>query len=405
MAYKERIIGILRERKDPPDSRTPFTPAQLSQLSKQHPTLRIMVEASPTRCFSDEEYTQNGIEIVDDVRGCDVLFGIKEVPPSALQPGKTYFMFSHTIKKQEYNKKLLQTVLEKDIRLIDYECLVDSQGKRLIAFGRWAGVVGAYNALWTYGLKHSRYELPRAHTLGTLAKLLEAVRNLTLDGARLVLTGGGRVAAGSKEVLEAAGIANLSPQRYLDDVNASPVYTQIDADVYTKRKDGEPFSFEHFFKHPEEYENNFLPFAHKSNVLISAAFWHPKAPRLFEWSDIDDDNFSIDTIADITCDIDGSVPTTIRASTIADPVYDIDKGTQEERQPFSNPDNISVMAIDNLPNELPREASADFGQLLTEKILPLLLHDEPSEVIKNGTLARDGALTKPFEYLRDYTGG
>ncbi len=398
-------IGIIREEKTPKDTRTPITPIQARKVLNENSAVDIYCQRSDIRCFTNKEYEDQGIALVDDVSHCDILLGVKEVRINSLIPGKTYLFFSHTIKKQPYNQKLLKSIIDKKIRLIDYECLANEHGIRVIAFGRWAGIVGAYNAFWTYGEKYNAFSLKRAYQCHDLNELFSELKNVNLPPAKILITGNGRVSRGGLEVLAAAGIKRVDPEQYLFQQFDEPVYTQIDVDVYTKRKDGEAFTYDHFFKNPGEYKSNFKTFYKTTDVLIMAAYWDPKAPRLFELDAVKDVAFKIRIIADITCDIDGSVPTTTKATTIDDPVYDLDFKTFKEKKAFIREDYLSVMSIDNLPNELPRDASESFGEQMIQDVLPDLLTDYNQPIIKNATIAENGNLTTKFEYLRDYLDG
>ena len=395
-------IGIIREGKNPPDKRSPFTPEQIQSLSEKYSDqFSFYVESSPVRCFSDEEFKQKGISVVEDLSACDVLFGVKEVPVDKLIPDKTYFFFSHIIKRQSYNRGLLQAVLEKNIRLIDYEVLKDQEGNRVVAFGRWAGVVGAYNAFWTYGKKTALFDLKRAHECFDLADMKAELKKVQLPPVKIILTGAGRVGKGAKEILEAMGIKEVSKEDFLHQYFEEAVFVQLRSEDYNRRKTDGGYDREEFYSNPERYESHFLKYAEEGEMLIAAAYWDPEAPRLFKLEDINSDDFALSVIADVTCDIDGSVPTTRRASTILSPVYDIDRETGQEIEAFGKQRSISVMAIDNLPCEIPREASQDFGNQLIKWVIPALL-DEPAPILEKATLARDGDLTLEFMHLRDF---
>ncbi|MDF2156551.1 NAD(P)-dependent oxidoreductase [Algoriphagus sp. CAU 1675] len=395
-------IGIIREGKNPPDKRTPFTPEQLEYLTEHLAgKASFCVQSSPVRSFKDEEFEEAGIPVIEDMSGCDILFGVKEVPVAQLIPDKTYFFFSHTIKKQPYNRGLLQAVLDKNIRLIDYEVLKDNFGNRVVAFGHWAGVVGAYNTLWAYGQKTGLFDLKRAHECFDLEEMKRELKKVQLPPVKIIMTGSGRVGNGAKEILNSIPIREVSHESFLHQYFEEPVYVVLHSEDFNRRKTDGGFDREEFYRHPDRYESHFLKFAEAGEILIGAAYWNPKAPRLFELEDISSEEFGISVIGDITCDINGSIPTTIRASTIHSPVYDIDRNTRMELPAFGSQSSISVMAIDNLPCELPREASQDFGNQLIKWVIPALL-DEPSPILEGGTIARDGDLTLEFMYLRDY---
>ncbi len=394
-------IGIIKEEKVPVDHRVPLTPKQCKSIIEKYPGVEIYIEPSPIRCFKDEEYIAEGIALSDDLSSCDILMGVKEVPIDKLIPNKTYLFFSHTIKKQTYNRKLLQSILAKNIRLIDYECLKNHIGQRVVAFGRWAGIVGAYNALRTYGLKYSSFELKPAHECFDMDEVRSELTKVKLGPIRILLTGGGRVARGAQEILDFVEIRNVEREGYLNQVWNEPVYIQLDSDAYNEHKDGKPFDFNEFYNSPERFKSTFAQYTGHTDLLIAGAYWDPKAPKLFSREDIAHNDFKIKIVADITCDIEGSIPTTLRATTIADPFYDIRRRDCSEQEAFSDQDNITVMAIDNLPCELPRDSSQAFGEMLIDHVMEQLLIEDRG-MISKATIADKGGLTEHFQYLSDY---
>ncbi len=399
------IIGLIRERKNPPDKRVPFTPLQVEEIEQRFPHVKVQVESSPIRCFPDREYAEYRIPVREDMTHCDILMGIKEVPAEALMEGKTYLFFSHTIKKQPYNRKLLQAALEKKIRLIDYEALKDPMGNRLVAFGRYAGMVGAYNGLQTYGKRFKLFDLRRAFECFDVNDLKLELRKVNLPPIKIVLTGTGRVAKGAMESLDTAGVRKVGPYDFLTKTFDQPVYVQLGSADYHSRKEGGHFNREEFHIHPEKYWSRFLEFTKVTDLLLAGAFWSPKAPVLFTREDMLSPDFKIKVIADITCDIEGSVPSTKKASSIADPIYDYDPETGTVQPPLSNDKYVTVMAIDNLPCELPRSASEEFGRDLIDRVLKPLLSEDATHIIERATIVANGRLTPHFEYLRDYVEG
>jgi alanine dehydrogenase len=402
---KKMKIGLIREGKVPVDRRVALPPVHAQKVLQKYPNVEIVAQKSEIRCFPDQEYEDAGIKIVDSLDDCEVIFGVKEVPLASLLPSKSYFFFSHTIKKQPYNRELLQEILQKNIRLIDYETLTAKNGKRIIAFGRWAGIVGAYNGILTYGKRYNLFDLRRAHECFDIEDLKSEFSKVKLPPVKILLTGGGRVAKGAMEVLVGMGIRKVTPRQFLEQHFDFPVFCQLNVRNYNKNIDGSDFSRNEFYKAPQRFEGDFLEYTQHADILIASAFWDPQAPVLFERKDMVRNDFKICVIADITCDIEGSIPSTKQPSTIAEPVYDYNPCDDQVENPFSDEGNISVMAVDNLPCELARDASESFGDELVASVLPALLGDDEDEVIKRAIITQDGKLTSYFSYLQDYVDG
>jgi saccharopine dehydrogenase (NAD+, L-lysine-forming) len=396
-------IGILRETKIPADNRVPLTPKQCRLVEEAFQGTRVFVQPDNNRCFTNEEYEAEGISLLNDLSGCDLLLGVKEVVPLELIPGKTYFFFSHTIKKQSHNKGLLKAVLEKHIRLVDYEMLTDSRGIRIIGFGRWAGLVGTYSGIRAMCIRLKIPGLPPPQAYLDLEGMMKKASDIHLPPLRIAVTGDGRVAGGSAEMLKAFGIQKITAEDFLNNQHFEvSVYVQLDPERYNRTRNGNTFELQHFFTNPQDYESNFAHFCDKIDLLIMASYWDPRAPVMFTSGQMKDNTFSLRVIADITCDLNGSVPSTIRTTTFKDPYYDFNTFTGKEEVPFSNPANITVMAIDNLPCGLPREASTDFGHNIIKSILPLLLHSDPENLIARATITSEGQLTANYSYLADW---
>jgi saccharopine dehydrogenase (NAD+, L-lysine forming) len=393
-------IGILRETKIPIDNRVPFSPEQCRFIEEKFPGTQVFIEPSGIRCFADNEYTDQGIKVKSDLSDCDILFGVKEVDPTRLIPDKTYLFFSHTIKKQNHNKKLLKAVLDKHIRLVDYETLTDSNGIRIIGFGRWAGIVGTYLGIKAMCIRHNENCLPNPQECRTLQEMIRIASTVSLPTIKIAITGDGRVAGGAVEMMNAFGIKRVSVEEYLNTHHfKTPVFTQLDPEKYNRHKQGKTFDLQYFFKKPGEYESTFGRFCPATDLLVMAAYWDPRAPLLFTPDQMKDKSCRIKVIADITCDLNGSVPSTIRTTKFQEPYYDFNPVTWNEETPFSNAKNTTVMAIDNLPNGLPVEASKDYGECILKNILPLLLLGDEGNVISRATIARDGKLTEKYNYL------
>lgn len=396
-------IGILREEKFPRDSRVPLTPSQCKYLMERNPEIEVTVQPSKYRCFTNEEFSYQGITLSENLSDCDMLMGVKEVPKELLLPNKNYIFFSHVIKKQPRNRKMLQAVLQKNIRLLDWECMKDKKGKRVIAFGRWAGIVGAYHALRMVGFRTSRFRLRQMIDCLNFAEAQKELEKLDLPNWKIVLTGTGRVSEGAAFLLDVAGIKKVSPYNFCYNEFEDPVYTQLaSADMYYKEGQ-EKFDPVSYHNKPEEYKSSFYPFTKAADVFINGIYWDQRIPVFFSKQQMAEKDFRLKIISDITCDIapESSVPSTLYASSIADPYYGYNIATGELIQTFQE-DSIDVMAIDNLPNELPRDASEDFGNMIINRIIPELQKDTESEMITGATIAQNGQLNVPFLYLSDY---
>ena len=395
-------IAIIREGKNPPDSRVPLSPEQCVHVEQMFP-IQLKIQPSPSRCFKDEDYIKAGLNVTEDLEDCDIFMGVKEVPIPLLVSDKSYFFFSHTIKKQAYNKPLLQAILSKNIRMIDYEVLTNEKGQRLIAFGVFAGMVGAHNGIMTYGLRTGKYQLPRMKDCHDYEAAVGIYKTVSLPPMKIVLTGTGRVASGSARVLKDMGIRQVDPQDYLVKTYQEPVFTQLSCSDYVERKDGEVYKDQDFFQYPTDFQSKFLPYTTVSDIMINGIYWDNKAPSFFTVEDMKADDFNIKVIADVTCDIApvSSIPSTIKASTIADPLFGFDPKTGKETTPHQN-GIIDMMTIDNLPNELPRDASKAFGQQFIDHIIPQLLEGFDSPVIKGASMTEGGKLTDKFGYLKEW---
>lgn len=398
-------IGIIKEGKVPIDHRVPLKPSQVKEILERYHNIEIKCQRSDIRCFSDSEYAAAGAIMVDDVSDCEIILGVKEVPLNMLSAGKTHFFFSHTMKKQEYNRGLLQEVLKKNIRLIDWECLTNKDGQRLIAFGRYAGIVGAYNGILTFGKRYNLFHLRPAHECFDLEDMKTEYDKVELPPVKIAVTGGGRVSKGAMEVLNGMGIRKVSPAEFVDEYFNGPVYTQLNTRDYNRRIGNGDFNRDEFYANPETYESSFLAYAQKADILIAGAFWDPKAPVLFTREDVLQNDFKIRVVADITCDIEGSIPSTKQPATIDDPIYDYNPSNDRVEAAFSDEANVTVMAVDNLPCELPRNASEDFGKEFLSHILPNLIGDDTDNIIKRASITVDGALTERYQYLQDYVNG
>ena len=397
-------FGIITERKNPPDRRVVFSPDALVTLKNNFPDASIKVETSEVRIFSDEAYQEKGFEISNSLEDCDVLIGVKEVPIDALLPNKKYFFFSHTIKKQPYNRKLLQAILEKNIELYDHETIVDDKNGRLIGFGRYAGIVGAYNAMRAFGLKYELFAIPKAETLPDQKSLIERLRKNRLPNIKIVLTGRGKVAYGAKEILDGMKIKEVNVSDYLTKSYDQPVYTFIDVLDYNKRLDGQELDKYDFYNNPKEYTSNFERFALVSDMLITGHFHGNDAPIILSREMLQHPKCQLKVVADISCDVDGPIACTLRASTIAEPLYGY-LPSEHKEVAYNHPAAITVMAVDNLPCELPKDASEGFGDMFLNHVIPAFFNGDKDSILQRAKITENGKLTARFSYLQDYVDG
>ncbi|CAL2075537.1 saccharopine dehydrogenase (NAD+, L-lysine forming) [Tenacibaculum sp. 190524A05c] len=398
-------FGIIKERKNPPDKRVVFSPEKLKEFKTKFPQAEIVVESSDIRVFKDEEYAAAGFEVTNDLTDCDVLLGVKEVPVDNLIPNKKYFFFSHTIKKQPYNRKLLQAMLAKNIEMYDHETIIKANGARLIGFGRYAGLVGAYNGIRAIGLKEGSFALPKVETLADLDEVKSELDKIQLPNIKILLSGTGKVAKGAQEILDHLQIKQVSDALYLTSKFTEPVYCLVDVMEYAKRKDGKVGDKFEFYKDPTGYESNFMPYAKETDFFIAGHFYGDGAPYLFTREDVKSSDFNIKYVADISCDVDGPVATTLRASTIADPIYGYDAMSESEVD-YKDDNAIVVMAVDNLPCELPKDASEGFGDMFLDHVIPAFYNNDKDGILERAKMTTDtGELTERYLYLQDYVEG
>lgn len=399
-------IGLIRETKTPVDNRVALSPAQVAELQRRYPDDEFVVQSSDTRAYPDDAYRSAGVEVRERVDDCDLLFGIKEVDIQALIPNKHYFFFGHFAKQQSSNLPLLQALISKKITFSDYEYLVDDQNRRLCAFGWWAGFVGTFYTLRGYGLRHGLYELPKPDRFFSMEKLLNALQSIELPAVKLLVTGNGRVSHGVQELLEKIGAERLSEEDFLSEKSVSKLsFCAADADRLVKRHDGGPFDWTDFIEHPSEYRSDFMRWGRHADILVAAHFWNPQAPVYLTVENLADPDLKIRFIGDISCDIQGSIQSTLRASTHDEPYYDYDPETASERPPFSSERDITVMAVDTCPNALAADTSAFFGERLIEHVFTPLLERKHSDVIERATILENGRLTPAFEYLTSFAEG
>ncbi len=397
------VFALIKERKSPPDRRVVLSPEMCKEVVQTFPDVEIIVESSDIRVFPDQQYRDAGFEVTEDVSRADVMLGVKEVPIDALIANRKYFFFSHTIKKQPYNRKLLKAILEKKIELYDHETIVKRNGARLIGFGRYAGLVGTYNGFRALGLRDGLFELPKVETLPDLRAMKHELDKIVIpQNLRVLLSGTGKVAKGAKEILDHLNISEVPDANYLTRSFTEPVYCIIDVMEYNRRTDGKAGDKLEFYNDPSGYESDFMKYAKVTDMFIAGHFYGTGAPYLFSREDARHPDFNINLVADISCDVDGPVASTLRASTISDPFYGYDPATESETA-FNAHGAITVMAVDNLPCELPKDASEGFGQMFSRWVIPAFFNGDADGILHRAKITTaQGTLTERFSYLQDF---
>ena len=397
-------IGIVRESRND-ENRTPLVPEHIKKYKESNPNINFIIQPSNSRCFSDEEYELCGAKINENLNECSIIFGVKEIDPNILINNRTYLFFSHTFKinKQQKNiekhkKDLLLSILNKKITLIDYENIRGKNGTRCLGFGRFAGIVGCYNTLNLLLKVLGKQSLASAYKINDYERLVLNLKNLYFPKTKILVTGDGRVAKGVIELLNQTNIKAVSKKDFLEKKFDQPIFCNLETKDYVTNNSSTNFNLEHFINNPQDYSSSALQYLKETNILISAHYWDPSSPKIFENEDLKDlQNLKI--VGDITCDINGSVPTTIRSTTIEEPNYWIERYTLKEID--ENNDGIAVMAVDNLPSELPRDSSTEFSEGIIKEVLPFLLKEDDGRIL-NGTITTDGSFLEKYNYLNNY---
>ncbi len=430
-----RQVAIRHEDKSVWERRVPLTPQHVKALVEQG--VEVLVQRSPTRVFKDGDYAEVGAKLVDSVDGCPLVIGVKEIPLEQLREGVSYLYFSHVIKGQDYNMDKLQAQLDRGCSLLDYEKITDDKGRRLVFFGRYAGLAGAIDTLWslgqrlqTQGIDTPLVEVKRAHAY---ADLDEAKAHISALGQRMAeqgvaqklqplvfgVTGYGNVSQGAQEILRCLPIDEISPQELLDDKlpgdPARRMYMCVfkEQDMVRPVDDSAQFELQDYFQHPEKYRGQFDRFHRKLSVMINCIYWDTPYPRLISREQVKklyaEPEPRLQVIGDISCDIEGSVEVTLKATPVEDPsfVYLVDEERAEMGVQGKGP---VIMSVDNLPCELPADASQAFGDALLP-FIPGLVDADLSrpfdetglpDPLKRALIVQKGALTESFRYLQKY---
>ena len=409
MTNNNFILGIIREcRID--EYRTPLVPKHIQELKKLYPDIKIIIQSSDKRCFSDEEYLKAGGIISENLTSCNLILGVKEIDTSILLSNKKYLFFSHTSKIQSDNsaaaqgtpgmdkKELLKKILNKNVTLIDYENIRNKNGGRYLGFGKFAGIVGCYNSLALYGDFLNYYQLPRAFKINNYSKLKNILKKINFPNIKILITGDGRVARGALELLKFINIKQISKKDFLKKDFNYPVFCNLETSDYVRNNSNVQFNLQHFIKKPSNYISIAEKYLEETNLLISAHYWDPLSPKIFNLKNLYKFN-KLKVIGDITCDINGSIPTTLKSTSIKNPYFYLDRYFNIEISKSLNA--IAIMAIDNLPSELPRDSSEEFGNDIVKEVLPYIIKEDDKRIY-NATIIKNGNFLSKYLYLETY---
>ena len=409
MTYNTFNLGVIRESRID-ESRTPLTPKHIKELKNLFSDIEIIVQPSINRCFSDEEYYKAGAVISEKLNTSNLILGVKEIDTNKLIANKKYLFFSHTSKIQSDNsaaaqgtpgmdkKDLLKTILDKNITLIDYENIRSKNGTRYLGFGRFAGIIGCYNSLALYEDFLSNLKLPRAYEANSYSLLKDTLHEKNFPKMKILITGDGRVARGVLELLSFTNIKQVSKEDFINkDINL-PVFCNLQTSDYVIENNNSNFDLQHFIKNPKEYKSVAEKYLYKTNLLISAHYWDPQSPKIFLLKDLYKFK-KLKVIGDITCDINGSIPTTLKSTSIKDPYFYFNRDTHSETERSSN--TLAIMSVDNLPSELPRDSSEEFGDGIVKEVLPYILQDDDDR-IHQATITKKGNFLSKYSYLKNY---
>ncbi len=430
------VLGIRHEDKYLMERRAPLTPSHVNKLIEKH-GLKFTVESSGKRIFTDEEYRQAGAQIEKDLKKCQVIFGVKEIPEDYFEKHKTYIFFSHVIKGQPYNMPMIKRMIGLNCNLIDYECIVDERNRRLIFFGRHAGLAGMINSLWSLGKRLRRYgfetpfvQIKQSYKYDSLKEAKEAV---TLVGKQIAeeglpeelcpitigFTGYGNVSNGAQEIASLLPMKEILPEELtkLDKWKNLPNNTLFKIIFKEKhlfaRNDGKTFELQDYYYNPDNYQPVFEKYIPHLTVLMNCMYWDDRYPRIVTKKYIqklfEKGRPKLTVIGDITCDPDGSVEITHKGTPVENPVFVYNPFTRKPTSGFEG-EGILVMAVDILPTELPRDSSMTFADALTDFVKPIADADfnKPFENIKlpdpvkKALILHKGSFTPDYRYIEDF---
>ncbi len=430
-------IGIRYEDKYKLERRVALIPQHIKELIDSI-GLKFEIQTSEKRIFSDKEFEQVGAQIVDSLENSSIIMGVKEMPIDFFEATKTYIFFSHVIKGQEYNMPMLKKMMELKCNLIDYEKVADEKGRRIIFFGKYAGLAGMINSLWSLGqrLKIKGYDTPflrikQSYTYNSLEEAKEDIRKtgqeikengLPKEICPLTIgfTGYGNVSKGAQEITNLLPTIEISPEELLEIDNQTVISSNLIYNVVFEEKDiskhktnPEQFELQHYYNHPEEYINDFEKYVPNLSVLMNCMYWDDKYPRIISKNFISKLNregkLKLEVIGDVTCDPDGSIELTHMGTHIEDPVFVYSPVTGKPTMGFDG-EGILIMAVDILPSELPRESSEEFSNALKPFMEAIATADynmstellNLPDAIKKALILHKGELTEQYKYIEKF---
>ena len=428
-------IGIRLEDKNVWERRTPLVPDHVAVLRDEF-DIEVWVQSSPIRAFSAEAYTAAGARIVDDLSSCSVIFAVKEIPRDLLKPDTTYIFFSHTIKGQAHNMPMLERLLDLRCTLIDYEKIVDENGRRRVFFGKYAGVAGMVDTLWALGqrLAWEGWQTPFARVRQTihyadLAEARDAIRDvgrrIADEGLPASLTplicgfaGYGNVSSGAQSIYDLLPVREIAPADLETFRERDPhrVYKVVfrEEDMVAPIASEGVFDLQDYYDHPEKYRSQFERYVPHLTVLVNGIYWTERYPRLITKRYLTElfaqsDKPRLHVIGDVSCDEEGAIECNVRATDPGNPIYVYNPATGQTRDGYRGA-GVVVLAVDNLPGELPRESSTSFSTALMPFVPEIAQadYDVPFEqcslspAIKNAVIAWRGQLAPDYEYIAQF---
>ena len=425
-------LGIRREDKNKWERRVPLIPEDVKTLREKH-GINTIIQPSNIRVFPDEDYRNAGALVQEDLSSCKVVFAVKEIPKTFFEPNKTYVFFSHTIKGQSYNMPMLKQMMDLRCTLIDYERIVDDNNRRLIFFGRFAGIAGMVDTLWAFGQHLKEYhgvetpfvKVKQAYQYGTVEEVKKHLQTIgeeikknplpdIITPCIIGFAGYGNVSRGAQEILDILPIKEVKPEELPSIYNSlsnNCIYKVVFKEEHMVKpiSSDQEFNLQDYYNHPEKYHSIFNKYIPYLTILMNCIYWDPRYPRLVTKKDLKEIEHNLQVIGDISVDIEGAIEATVKATTPDNPVFTYNPDTNTFKDGY-NEDGVVIMAIDNLPCELPADSSREFSKALLPFVPPIVKADYtmdfdklelPSEV-KKAVILHKGELTPDYKYIHKF---